>query len=160
MKQFFVLAALVAILGTTASAKGVTTKITVTGPDLRGPIVIADANLVNRFNIWSGPGVEINNTPQLEGFIADWSSGAVDHRPAGLRHYEVSFFVRFRDGGDDELAYVVDYESGPVDGYVFIPGKSDERYRLNTRSIFRGVEGRWFHATPESQQFARKRLIG
>ena len=31
-------------------------------------------------------------------------------------------------------------------GYVYLPGKSDEPYRLNTKAIYRGREGNWFRA--------------
>jgi hypothetical protein len=33
---------------------------------------------------------------------------------------------------------------GVMKGFVFIPGRGGARFTLNTRSIYRGVEGQWF----------------
>ena len=48
------------------------------------------------------------------------------------------------------LAYVVTYEYDPStrQGCVYLPGKTDEWYRLNSGSIWRrGLEGNWFAAS-------------
>jgi hypothetical protein len=44
--------------------------------------------------------------------------------------------------------YVVFWEYDPRSrqGYVNLPGKADEWYRLNVSTIFHGVEGKWFRA--------------
>ena len=80
------------------------------------------------------------------GFIIDWSQGPVSQPPQALRRYQVSFY-------SDELQnerpiYMVYICVGPGsdEGYVYLPGKSDEWWRLNVSSIVRGVEGKWFHA--------------
>lgn len=135
-------------------AKGITTRITITGAELRNPIEITDPESLKNFNVWSGPGTFVNDVEGNEGFIVDWASGAVAERPSGLREFEVSFYVRYanRPFGEqsDQLAYVVLYSVDPATGrgYVYLPGKGDERYRLNTKAIYRGREGNWFHATP------------
>jgi hypothetical protein len=63
--------------------------------------------------------------------------------------------VAGRDASAEALAYVVFYENDAAagEGYVYLPGPSDEPYRLNVRSIHRGnrLEGHWFRATPEWQ---------
>ena len=48
----------------------------------------------------------------------------------------------------EELAYVVLYENDPSteQGYVYLPGHADEHFRLNVRTILRGVEGQWLRA--------------
>lgn len=48
----------------------------------------------------------------------------------------------------EELAYVVFYENDPStrQGDVYLPGRSDEHFSLNVRSIHRGVEGHWLRA--------------
>jgi hypothetical protein len=86
-------------LSTIISAKGETTKITVAGATLSNPIEITDINIVRQFQVWTGPGTTVcvggrgNCIEGTEGFIVDWSSGAVAQRPSGLQQYEVSFFV-------------------------------------------------------------------
>jgi hypothetical protein len=41
--------------------------------------------------------------------------------------------------------YTPDIGAGP--GYVYLPGKGDQHFALNVRTIVRGVEGHWFKAT-------------
>jgi len=135
------------------SAKGLTTRITVKGPDLSAPVEITDPKILGAFNVWAGAGVRVNNIPQRDGFIIDWASGVVAERPNGLRRYEVSFYVKYAnrplEGQQEQLAYVVLYEpdAGGERGYVYLPGRADEWYGLNTRAIHRGLEGKWFRAT-------------
>ena len=134
-------------------AKGTTTRITITGAGLQSQVEISDPEVLKNFNVWSGPGTFVNGVEGTEGFIVDWASGAVTHRPNGLRTFELSFFVRYanRPFGEqtDQLAYIVSYAVDPEtgQGYVYLPGKSDEFYRLNTKAIYRGREGNWFRAS-------------
>jgi hypothetical protein len=46
------------------------------------------------------------------------------------------------------LDYVVTYTPDPINhrGFVYLPGKGEADYTLNTFSIYRGVEGHWFEA--------------
>lgn len=144
-------------LSTTIWAKGATTRITISGANLTGAVEIADADMIDAFQVWSGPGTggcfEGKCVEATEGFIADWSSGEVVDRPGGLWHYEVSFYVtdaRFPGRPElEHLGYVVSYEYDPVgaQGYIYLPGKGDQWYSLNSASIYRGREGRWFRAT-------------
>ena len=115
------------------TAKGRTVKITISTVDQAAPIEINDP-AVGQFHVWDGPGTFINDVPQTKGFIIDWSKGAVEHRPN---------------------AYVVWYEYDPAagKGYIYLPGKADEGYALNTRSIYRGLEGDWFLATSSWQEY-------
>ena len=133
-------------------AKGTTTKIVITSTELQRPIEISDSAILEHFNVWSGPGTFANGVEGTEGFIVDWASGAVTGRPNGLRTFELSFYVRYANRPfseqPDQLAYIVTYAVDPVtgQGYVYLPGKSDEPYRLNTKAIYRGCEGNWFRA--------------
>lgn len=133
-------------------AKGATIKITITGAGLQSPVEISDPEVLKNFNVWSGPGTFANGVEGTEGFIVDWASGAVTGRPNGLRTFELSFYVRYANRPfseqPDQLAYIVTYAVDPVtgQGYVYLPGKSDEPYRLNTKAIYRGCEGNWFRA--------------
>jgi len=142
-------------------AKGLTTKIVITGPHLATPIEITDPALLRSFAVWAGPGTSVNGVEPLDGFVVDWRSGAVAERPAGLQRYEASFYVKYvnrpLEDQADQLAYVIYYERARSGGrgYVYLPGKADAWYRLNTSAIFRGREGQWFRATSEWERIVR-----
>jgi hypothetical protein len=148
------------------SAKGTTTKITITGAGLQSPVEIGDPEVLKNFNVWSGPGTFTNGVEATEGFIVDWASGAVTDRPSGLRTFELSFYVRYANRPfseqTDQLAYIVAYAVDPAtgQGYVYLPGKSDKYYRLNTRAIYRGREGNWFRANAAWQTAFRNVVRG
>jgi hypothetical protein len=153
MKRVF--AVLVVVVGATTfvSAKGFTTRIEITSAQYHTSVEITDPEILKNFNVWSGPGTFVNDVEATEGFIIDWTTGAVPERPRGLSSYEVSFSVKYANRSaseqKDQLAYRVFYATDPSsgEGYVYLPGKGDEPYRLNTNAIFRGREGNWFHAT-------------
>src|SRR5262245_13570450 len=85
-----VCAAVTLALSTTLLAKGPTTRITISGSALTSPIEISDVNIIKEFQVWAGPGTQTcvggiaNCVEGTEGFIVDWSSGAVSERPSGL----------------------------------------------------------------------------
>src|SRR5262249_37700778 len=138
-------------------AKGDTTRIAISGETLAAEVQIVDPAITSQFNVWSGPGTSVSGIAQLDGFIADWRAG-VAQPPAGLRHYDVSFYTKGRSAsGSDELVYVVSYDCNPSgrEGYVYLPGG-----RINLRSIYRGpeYEGHWFRAT-EAWRRAADRAI-
>jgi hypothetical protein len=138
------------ILSTTSRiyAKGPTTRITITGATLPNPVAITDPEVLRSFNVWSGRGTFSGNAEGSDGFIIDWVSGAIANHPYGLRlrSYELSFYASHEH--PDQLVYVVSYVVDPVtgQGYVYLPGKSDTWYSLNTSSLLRGCEGNWFRA--------------
>jgi len=149
--------------GTSLAAKGATTKITISGANLAAPIEITDATIVQRFQVWAGPGVFHGRggvtTEETEGFIIDWSS-MIKEPPSGLQRYQVSFYVtdnRFAEARPEELAYVVLYDHDSASGrdYVYLPGNGDEWYEMNTRNMTHGREGHWFRATTGWQSIAR-----
>jgi hypothetical protein len=133
-------------------AKGITSKILITGDGLEHPLEISDPEVLKNFNVWSGPGTIANGVEGREGFIVDWTTGAVTDRPSRVRTFELSFYVKYANRPFSEqtdqvayiVSYVVDLETG--EGYVYLPGKSDAPYRLNTKAIYRGHEGSWFRA--------------
>src|ERR1700732_251457 len=143
---FAVLATLMTMLTVPAPmfAKGETVKITITGTGLATPIEITDPK-IRDFSVWSGAGASVNGNEETEGFIVDWSQGVVAERPNGLQHYEVAFYAA---NPDTRLVYVVAYEYSPSteQGYIYLPGKADQWYHLNTRTILRWREGNWFRA--------------
>jgi hypothetical protein len=147
-------------------AKGTTTRITINGAGLPSPVEVSDPQVLENFNVWSGPGTFANGVEETEGFIIDWASGPVTAPPNGLRTFELSFYVKYTDRPSseqtDRLAYIVSYAVDPAtgQGYVYLPGKSDEPYRLNTRAIYRGCEGRWFRANAAWQAAFRNVVHG
>ncbi len=141
------LAVLVASVPSALTAKGTTTRIIVSGPDLVSPIEIVED--VRRFHVWAGPGTSSNEAQSL---IVDWASGPVEP-PKFQPVYKVSLETTRRDPG----AYVVFYTFDPSTnkGYVFIPGKAHPAYKDNTWLIVHGVEGKWFRAWSEWDKLAR-----
>jgi hypothetical protein len=150
------------LLATSLAAKGVTTTITVTDVSRGTSIRITDPSVLERFNVWAGRGtfmtVAGQTTEGTEGFIIDWLAGVVGPPPTDLPHYEVEFFVRYPNSATEQLAYIVFYACEPSSGqgFVYLPGKSDEPYRLNLKAIHRGnnLEGHWFRASAAWQDAA------
>jgi hypothetical protein len=147
-------------ISTPVFAKGIITRVTIKGPTLPTPVEITDAGIKD-FTPWSGPGVTINGVKQTEGFIIDWKYGPLSSRPKELPRYEVSFYGKLYgqpSGARDELVHVVLYEYDSLigRGYVYLPGKPDEWYRLNAAKMLHdGMEGNWFRATREWDEFLK-----
>jgi hypothetical protein len=149
-----------ALLIVPVGAKGPTTRIVIKDVERGSLIEITDRSLLNQFHVWSGQGTYSGppgqGTEATQGFIIDWQAGIVDQRPSQLRRYEISFYAEKRTTGSspetnaprEELAYVVLYENDPStgQGYVYLPGRADDYYSLNVRSIHRRVEGHWLRA--------------
>lgn len=67
------------------------------------------------------------------------------------------------------LVYVVSYDYDPSErGYIYVPGRGDQWYKLDILTVFRKVEnfpfkpglfrkieGSWFYARPSWEQVAR-----
>ena len=137
--------------------KGATTKVVIEGPDLAKPIEITDRKILANFNVWTGPGTfstQPGFNANAPSFIIDWSQGPIAEVPQAVQKYQVSFY-------SEELSerpiYVVYYavSRSSEAGYVYLPGKSEEWWRLNVKSIMRGVEGKWFHAWDTWENIAR-----
>jgi hypothetical protein len=145
-------AMLVASVSTPLLAKGKTVKITISGADLKRPIEIFDPKILANFSVWTGPGT---STADHQGLIIDWSEGPVRETPDTLRKYQVSFYAGAP--ANERIVYVVYYafSIGDEQGYVYLPGESDEWYGRNVRSIVRGVEGKWFRAWSDWERVAR-----
>lgn len=141
-------------------AKGIITKAVIEGPHLAAPLEIKDARIKD-FTPWAGPGVTINGVKQTEGFIIDWKQGPLSRRPSALPQYKLSFYGKLYgqpENGGDELVHVVLYEYDALvgHGYVYLPGKADEWYRLNaSKMTHEGMEGNWFRATRAWDEFIR-----
>jgi len=133
-------------------AKGKTVKITISGPGLKTPIEISDPKILENFQVWAGPGT---SSDERQSLIIDWSQGPVRETPKTLRRYQVSFYAGALP--NEQIVYVVYYAFSPgaEQGYVYLPGESDEWARHNVRTIFHGVEGNWFRAWSAWERVAR-----
>ena len=167
MKRLLIVAAaLAALVPTSLVAKGATTRITIT--DISGvrSVNLVDPIVLARFNVWDGPGTfsgpPTQQTESTSGFIIDWRAGAIASRPRDLDEFAVEFFVRRGAEAPERLAYTVVYARNPQsgDGFVYLPGRGDAQFPLNTQSIYRGAgyEGQWFRASQEWQQAAKQLL--
>jgi hypothetical protein len=80
------------------------------------------------------------------------------HPASGLQHHEVSFYAGCRPE-PPSLVYIVFYDYGPSSkrGFVYLPGRGDASYGLNTGTIWhgRGIEGHWFFAADSWEHFVR-----
>lgn len=146
------LAAGLAVIITSAPvfAKGATVRITIKGGDLPAPIEITERNVAEFFHVWSGAGTSSN---EAQGLIVDWSRGVAAEPPKDLPFYDVSFQTTRRERGTYVVRYVVDPSTSR--GYVYIPGPADKEYPDNVWLIYRGVEGKWFHAWSDWETLAR-----
>ena len=149
------------------SAKGDMVLIEVKGGTLTTPVKITDSK-IQEFTVWAGPGVNGAGLANADGFIIDWQRGVLAEPPAGLQDYEVSFYAGCRtDPGcmaePPSLVYVVRYEYDPSSkrGFVYLPGKGEALYGLNTRTIWHGpgVEGHWFVAADSWERFVGPLIV-
>jgi hypothetical protein len=145
-------ALLILSVSTSLLAKERTVRITISGACLKTPIEISDPKILANFLVWAGPGT---STADQHGFIIDWSHGPVRETTAALHKYQVAFYAGAPP--NERIVYEVYYafKPGTDEGYVYLPGESDELFSHNVRSIFRGVEGKWFRAWDAWERVAR-----
>jgi hypothetical protein len=130
-------------------ARGETLRIVIRGEGLAAPIELTDPATLARFKVGTGPGTSVGPRDgrraedHQPGLIVDWPSG-VATPPKGVRVYEVSCVTTRTNPSTYVVLYAVDPSTNH--GYVYIPGERDAPYRDNTFLIYRGVEGKWFHA--------------
>ena len=139
-------------------AKGQTDKITIQGDGLTTPLEITDLE-IRQFEVWAGPGVWVNGVEQREGFIINWSKGVIAEPPTGLQHYQVRFYSKLPgERAIYQVIYAVSYDYNPSmnHGYVYLPGTTDERFKINGRMWHgHGFEGNWAYATRAWESFVR-----
>ena len=108
---------------------------------------IESPELAKRFSIWNGPGTSSDQTTSQS--LADWSPGIVTPS-TGLKTARIVIFCRDERAALEPCHVVTyTYDAQRKRGYVYLPGPAEEGYRLNVRHVFRGVEGHWFHSTPQ-----------
>jgi hypothetical protein len=125
-------------------SKGVPDKVIIKGGALRQPIEITSREVLKGYD------------PFIGQFI-DWSKGVVAAPPSEDASYEVFFYMRWKerhskyDLGDLKMIYSVRYVPGRgnAPGYIYLPGKDDDRYSINIGTIIRdGDDGKWHQASP------------
>ena len=168
IRRVVVLAVLICLLGVPqhAGAKCPNARLEFVGGALSETLIVDDQDFAGRFNIWIGPGVQVNDEPvhldpsRTTGAFIDWSSGPMDEPPDEGFSFAVKFFCISEILGWKRIVYEVDYliDDDSDSGYIFLPGEGDPRYRFNTSSIAHGVEGRWFRSSPEWERLIRPML--
>jgi hypothetical protein len=153
MKHYLAtLAAIGSLAVSTASwSKGDITKITLERVDTDAVIEITQREVLDRFVIWSGPGVvswDMAKTipaPDDAAFIVDWTKGVLAGAPAAVT-YKVTMYVdRYEPPCNKyEVLYRVDETDT---GYVYLPRWDEEIGRCNMSLIARDVEGNWFRSS-------------
>lgn len=145
--------AIASVAASTASwSKGAITKITIERIGSGGAFEITVPEVLDRFAIWSGPGVVgwdmAKTVPARDdaAFIVDWTSGTLTREPGTLATYKVTLYVdRYEPPCNKyEVLYQVD-EAGT--GYVYLPRWDEEIGRCNMSLIARDVEGNWFRSS-------------
>jgi hypothetical protein len=142
-------------------AKGDMVLIEIKGADLKAPLKITDPR-IQEFNIWAGPGTSADGVEGTEGFIINWRAGVVQQLPAGLQHYRVSFYAGCNTRPNDpdclaekpRLVYEVSYSYAISSqrGFVYLHRFDEPGWDVH--GIYRGkLEGHWFQATEEWEQF-------
>ncbi|HEY3517057.1 MAG TPA: hypothetical protein VGL98_08415 [Gammaproteobacteria bacterium] len=156
------IAAIGSLAASTASwSKGDITKITIERVGA-GAIEITQPEVLDRFVIWSGPGVvgwDMAKTipaPDDAAFIVDWTKGVLAGAPDG-ETYKVTMYVdRYEPPCNKyEVLYRVD-ESDT--GYVYLPRWDEEIGRCNMSLIARDVEGNWFRSSKTWDEAAERFL--
>jgi hypothetical protein len=123
----------IVLASTLVEAKAASVRVSVTGPTLPHSIEITSGQALAI--IWAedflgAPAVEPDKT---------------------LPTYTVSFFAE-RAEKKVELVYVVTLvlDRRTDEGFIYLPGRGEDGYRLNTGSILRnGQDGKWHHAPNE-----------
>src|SRR5215831_12955549 len=157
-----------AMIPAMAAAKGETTRIEV-ARGKRPFLTLADPQIAGQFTIWTGPGTSTgpSDLVALDGAehdIADWAGGPVEP-PANLTVYKVRFFCAAdastpRETATSHQCYGMYYGLDPVthQAFVQIPPEQDKQFPDNTRSIYRGVEGRWYRASARWETVVRPQI--
>jgi hypothetical protein len=163
MKHRLLAIAALASLGawTAAWSKGDITKITIERIGTDAAVEITEPEVLDRFVIWSGPGVvgwDMAKTipqPDDAAFIVDWTQGTLASVPGTLATYKVTLYVDRYDPPCNK--YEVLYQADEVGtGYVYLPRWDEEIGRCNMSLIARDVEGNWFRASQAWDDVAKR----
>jgi hypothetical protein len=163
MRLAFIVAALPVLLALpqTGAAEGETARIEIS-KGKRPLLVLSGQEFAGQFTIWTGPGTPSSAVDERD--FADWRIGAVEP-PRGLQVFKVRFYCAAhgetpKESVPSSLCYGVRYGIDPDTGmgYMQIPPEGDREFPGNTRTIYRGVEGRWFVSSARWEELVRPQL--
>jgi hypothetical protein len=109
-----------------------TVRLTVTGSGLAQPIEITDRGVLKPFSVYGG-----------------FLGGPASEPDAAWPRYSVTFDMQTREGVKTG-AYMLDYVKSrwTSEGFIYLPGRGDARYRINIGTMMRGMQdGAWHHAS-------------
>jgi hypothetical protein len=112
-----------------------TVRLTISGPGIARPIEVVDRQVLALSNVYAGTFIGV---PAAEPDTA-WP------------RYAVTFDIQTRDGVKAP-AYMLDYAKSrwTGEGFIHLPGRGDERYRINIGTIMRDMQdGAWHRASDE-----------
>jgi hypothetical protein len=132
------------LTGITLAAKGPTVKLTIAPANGAPPIHVTAGDAL--VHVWSD----------------DFLGPIVPEPGAALERYEMAFHVLPNRSRNVEVMYVVTYARNTATGesFVYLPGRGEEHYSLNVRTILRGHEGRWHRAVSRWADAVNKSLHG
>ena len=132
------------VAGVSVAAKGKTVKLVISGGTLAAPVEIA------------GKDVEFAN-PWGDQVVHQWRS--IPAPPGDGGRYKISFYEELPNR-DVKMMYVVEYVPSPSGrGAIHLPGRGEQHYWLNVRTILRsGQDGYWFPASDEWERIVGSRL--
>jgi hypothetical protein len=143
------------------AGKGRIDRIDVTESGTR--ILSIEGPSAREFTIWSGPGTLVttagtSSMSTSSGDFADWIEGNVAP-PVGLPVFNIFFLCEACEPArsDSWRCYGVRYAMGASGqgGFIQIPASDDQQFPLNVQTIYRGVEGQWFRASPKWEKLVR-----
>jgi len=156
------IAALAALVASTESwSKGDITKITVERVGSNDVVAISERDVLERFVIWSGPGVVgwdmAKTIPQRDdaAFIVDWTQGMLARAPGSLPTYRVTMYVDRYEASCNKYVVLYQVDESGV-GYVYLPRWDEEIGRCNMSLIARDVEGNWFRSSQAWDEVAER----
>lgn len=156
---WYLSAAAALLLPVLAAAKSPIERIEVAEGEKR--VLSIDGVTAREFTLWSGPGTKSGGTTTIAANshdFADWMRGAVAP-PNGLPVFDIFFFCEACEPArrDTWRCYGVRYamNADGQGGFIQIPASDDERFALNVQTIYRGVEGQWFRASPKWEKLIR-----
>ena len=128
-----------------ALAKEPADKISISGPGLTKPIEITDPQILQQFSPWDSNFFDLRR-----GIIAD--------PPLSDQLYQVLFFF-YNTGGTLQAQYAFQYAPGQP-GTIYLPGKNDQLFKLNTIILRDGLDGHWITASQEWDDLMQRLLEG
>ena len=134
-------------------AKAPTSKIIIEARRPIALVVVTNPKVLKNFRVWAGP----RASRSLWIGLKERSPPHRGDSDVTRNRYYMAVAPR-----QDRLIYVAFYAFDCLahQGYVYLPGKTDEEYRLNTSTILYGVEGSWFHAWKLWDHLAQRFIRG